>query len=108
MGWLVGSYCVFYSYLYGMDLMKDRFVKGGYLLWVVVQLVSLMVFPETFKNVGGMFHQHLRTEFFPFTSSYVGWYDITEFLFYIIVPVLIYYAIGFLRPQPEEPPKEDE
>ena len=78
--------------------MNDRFVKGGYLLWVMAQMVALMVFPDTYKSQGGMFGQILRTEFFPFTNSYSGYYDLTEFLFYIIVPVLLYYAIKLIRP----------
>ena len=107
--------------------MKDRFVKGGYLLWVVVHLfllfaVSEGVFDKSNYN-GGI------DDFVPFT--YYSWeeqvttsstgdipfhrdggysfglrkYDITEFLFYLIVPVLLYFAIKLLRPQPI---KEDE
>lgn len=34
-------------------------------------------------------------------------YDITEFLFYMIMPILLFFAIKLIRPQPAEPPKEN-
>ena len=84
--------------------MNDRFVKGGYLLWVVVQMVLLMA---SMGNNG--MHPIKKNWIFPLeineSRSFVWSYDWTEFLFYLIVPVLIYYAIKLLRP---EPTKEDE
>ena len=86
---------------------KDRFVKGGYLLWVVIHMTLAMVNSENFWYWE-------EDDFYPFLWGFpdsfgdVWAYNISEFLFYTIVPVLVYKAIVLLRPQPEPEPKEDE
>ena len=71
--------------------------KSIYLFWVFVQAILWITNTNSFSWA--------KKEFFPFTSSiYTGrdnfdlnFYDITEFLFYTISPILIYYAIAFWK-----------
>ena len=84
--------------------MNDRFLKGGYLLWVVVHI---------FMWVATGSHSHASSYFYPFTEgSYfrggfahhisfmdARFYDYTEFLTYLIVPVLLYFAYKLIRPK---------
>ena len=79
--------------------MKGNYIKFGYLLWVITQMVMLMI--------GGNIHyRYFGRGFFPWDGEHWDYsYDLSEFLFYTIVPVLIYKAIVLLRP---EPTKEDE
>ena len=128
----------------GENMLKDisNRAKGGYLLWVVAHLFLLFAVSDGIFKKGN--YNNGIDDFVPFT--YNSWedsyelsgyrfnntiiktpvkggykfnldrYDITEFLFYLIVPVLLYFAYKLLQPQPKpsdhwkqyQKPKEDE
>jgi len=115
------------------NMLKDisNRAKGGYLLWVVAHLFLLFAVSDGMfdkRNYDGGID-----DFIPFTAHYGGsevvvetdkktgetkqyiseelwWdihnYDITEFLFYLIVPVLLYFAYKLLQPQAEPKPSD--
>ena len=83
---------------------KDR-LKAVYLAWVLLHLILLLIATPS-KNANrhifpfyeGKYEDHYlndvvinRYQIEPFQVDKV--YDITEFLFYAIVPILIYYII---------------
>tara|TARA_B100000945_G_C20194750_1_gene508596 strand:+ start:497 stop:733 length:237 start_codon:yes stop_codon:yes gene_type:complete len=76
--------------------MKDNYIKVGYLSWVLVQMICLFMFSN------GIFNKINLQYFYPFYQSDITYYDITEFLFFIIVPVFVYKIIELLRPEPKE------
>jgi hypothetical protein len=66
--------------------------KAVYLLWVVLQLVAL------FWPKGRELFEIKGNYFYPFVFDLRIWaYDITEFIFYLTAPILIYYAVTLLR-----------
>ena len=66
-----------------------------YLTWGLLHLALLLTYTTNYA----------RTRFFPFTeqsSAYQGnwetkYYDITEFAFYMIAPILIYYIVTLFK-----------
>ena len=63
-------------------------VLGYFLIWIAIHLLFLLVFSD------GMFSsENMGTDnFWPFCGD-EGNYDITEFLFYTIVPPLVFFII---------------
>ena len=63
-------------------------VKGYYLLWVVLHIILLFV--------GDNFFDY-HSSFYPLNGfDWFEAYDFTEFLFYFIVPVLLFFAYTLL------------
>jgi hypothetical protein len=97
-------------------------VIAVYLAWVLINFGLLVFSPPTrhFVMDGVEFKIYYPTEFFyPFTTGILRYgngkiwtkefssfdlqfYDISEFLFYAIAPILIYYAISFWNKSPKE------
>ena len=75
---------------------NDRIILGIYIFWIVINLVFLIV---GFTTGSEFYHKG----FFPFTGylgSQIGLnsYDGSEFLFYAIVPVLIFVGLKLISP----------
>jgi hypothetical protein len=76
-----------------------------YLLWCLIHLFLFLSSPPNDCD---------KTAFFyPFTNGYLDFYggfvsfdlqfyDITEFMFYAIAPILIYYAVSFWNKAPKD------
>tara|TARA_Y100000588_G_C13610362_1_gene650953 strand:+ start:34 stop:495 length:462 start_codon:yes stop_codon:yes gene_type:complete len=78
-------------------------VKGIYLLWVVLHGVLFMIAPSKFSIYSTQYLYPFDTPYRDDRGSLVI-YDITEFLFYLIVPVLLYMAYKLIKPEPKETP----
>ena len=83
-----------------------RKLKGIYYLWAVFHMFLLLLSPSgkkaitesyPFNYYNHMFDVNIFSKFFPFNVDHFKYYDITEFLFYLIVPVLLYFAIKEFR-----------
>ena len=63
---------------------------GSYLIWVAANLVILLVFGKIRFD---------SDDFYPFSDGfeYISDYDISEFLTYTIIPLLIIMAIKYLK-----------
>ena len=74
---------------------KQKRYLGIYLLWIIGHIFIL------FGKDGWLFFDVFDLKFawddFFYFPKY-GQYDLTEFLFFLIVPVLIYFAIKLIRP----------
>jgi len=64
--------------------------KGIYVLWVIVNIVILSVYGKMYFNDGS---------FYPFSNGFedIDRYDISEFLVYTTVPLLIMIAAKYLN-----------
>lgn len=76
-------------------------VIAVYLTWVLLHCVALMwPGPSPAMSWGGK-------NFYPFYNGAVQFdidiYDLTEFLFYIIAPILIYYIITLFNSKDQTP-----
>jgi len=90
-------------------------VIAVYLAWVLLHLVLLLIAqPSKFANRSifpfyqgkykshdyyGVVQTYYKTK--PFQINYV--YDITEFLFYAIAPILVYYIITLFKSKDQTP-----
>jgi hypothetical protein len=76
--------------------------KAIYLTWVLIHF-GLWV------SNGAKSNDYVRGYFYPFTNRVSNhffktyYYDITEFLFYTIVPILIYYIITLFKSKDQTP-----
>lgn len=80
--------------MYKLDMEKNEIV-GVYFVWLLIHLSLLLIFSDGVFDNSNMGPE----KFFPFNSAYdeegLDKYDITEFLFYILSPLLIYGAYYF-------------
>tara|TARA_B100000315_G_C14008237_1_gene333314 strand:+ start:44 stop:298 length:255 start_codon:yes stop_codon:yes gene_type:complete len=81
---------------------KDRIASGIWILWLVFHIIVALV-----SGNGDFFE--MDNYFFPFSyDSELGEYDISEFLSYLIIPVLLYIAFRILNPEFFRTPEENE
>lgn len=81
--------------------------KATYLIWVLLHFVLFFFAAHPFSRVTGRLYARSRAgnvEFFPFGRSlgtlkdtWYYQYDYTEFIFYLIVPIIIAMIVYFFR-----------
>jgi hypothetical protein len=88
-------------------------VIAVYLAWFLVNLFLLLSSQPTITFDDGSYinaREIYPTDcFYPFTKAYghfnycdLEFYDLTEFIFYLIAPILIYYAVSFWNKAPKD------
>jgi hypothetical protein len=66
-------------------------VIGVYLIWAMLNFVALLGFAEKpFKN-------SYNSEFYPFQTDYIGYYDYREFIIYLIFPPFVLLVLRLLK-----------
>ncbi len=79
------------------ELLKNKQLIGVYLLWIAVHFTLWMIGVSQDKTTNR--YSHVK-EFWPFGNSGISsTYDITEFLVYLIVPLLLVFSSVLLMPQ---------
>ncbi|MBK7311343.1 MAG: hypothetical protein IPI93_11300 [Sphingobacteriaceae bacterium] len=81
------------------ELLNNKKLIGVYILWFTIHLIILII-------TWGSQSYRSAENFWPFAGSYEGdlsrAYDLTEFLFYTIIPVFLIIAIHFLQQSKNE------
>jgi len=77
-----------------LDKRKDIITVQIYIVWIIIQI-----------NLWGFgYNEYARRNFFPFGNYkwnnfryMLGYYDMSEFIVYAVVPVLLFIAYKFIR-----------
>ena len=92
-------------------LSQPRRAFGIFIIWVSIHTTLLLVFSEypirmwhnsSYGNMARLYGFDTDyNEFWPLTDFNIKYYDLSEFVFYIITPLLIYTAVNLIRTKPK-------
>lgn len=74
---------------------KDRLKKAAIVLWVFIHTI-LLILGIIVRSDQYNYYEAFR-KLYPFQADYIHYYDFSEFVIYVITPVLLYYLFRYVK-----------